>query len=280
MLKRALSVALAANRTANGAIRFQNHFTKGRQLVQSRVITEPAKFLALKLTPCGADELIDWLTSPHEESRAAAYLNAHTVNLGFADQSFAKSLNAMDVVYADGMAVVKEARRRGIPARERVSAADFFMRFLWVATNRKCSLAFVGGPPGLAEKCADHLRGQVPGLDVILVHDGYFAGGGAKEDALIAALKQAGPAIVLLGMGSPRQEALALRLRDEARLPTVWCVGALFEYFTPGHRRHAPPWMREWGLEWLFRLIQEPRRLARRYLIGNLKFLVRCWTWK
>ncbi|MEO8377612.1 MAG: WecB/TagA/CpsF family glycosyltransferase, partial [Candidatus Sumerlaeota bacterium] len=223
------------------------------------------------------------------EPRAAAYLNAHTVNLAFEKQPagglkshrpFRDLLQAMDVVYTDGMAVVKEARRRKIPVPERVSAADFFLRFLWASSGRGRSVALVGGTKDLAGKCGAHLRAVVPSLHISLTQDGFFEPGSDRENALIERLKEARPAVVLLGMGSPQQEAFALRLRDEARLPTIWCVGALFEYFTPGHRRHAPLWMREWGLEWLYRLAQEPRRLSRRYLIGNLEFFFRCRTRK
>ncbi|MCC6545719.1 WecB/TagA/CpsF family glycosyltransferase [Candidatus Sumerlaeota bacterium] len=239
--------------------------------------------MSLKLTPCGVDELVDWLTLPDPATvppRAVGYLNAHTVNLSHQDGTLKQSMNKLDVVYADGMAVVKEARLRGIVVRERVSAADFLVRFLWVAASRGRPIALVGGKNRLAEKCAMNLRELVPKLEVVLVHDGFFMPGSPEEKEVVDQLCAARPAIVLLGMGSPRQEAFALRLRDEARLPTVWCVGALFEYFTPGVRRHAPLWMRERGLEWLFRLMQEPRRMARRYVIGNIRFLFRCLSFK
>lgn len=236
------------------------------------------RFLGLPLDDPGVDGLVDWLTLPEPESvppRVAGYLNAHTANLALRRGSALRPLlDRFDMVYPDGMAVVKAARRRGLAMRERVSAADFFLRFCWAAAARRRSLALVGGPPGLAERCAEELRRRVPGIAIVAMHHGFVPDGGPERDALVEHLRSAAPAIVLLGMGSPRQEALGLELRT-AGLPTVWCVGALFEYFTPGVRPHAPLWMRRSGLEWVYRLAHEPRRLAKRYLLGNIEFLIR-----
>ncbi len=127
----------------------------------------------------------------------------------------------------------------------------------------------------MVEGCAAGLRATVPGLRIAYLHDGYFPAQGGEQERLFGELERLRPDVTLVGMGSPQQEELALRLRDEVALPTVWCVGALFEYHAPGVRKHAPLWMRERGLEWMYRLAQEPRRLAGRYLLGNVEFLLR-----
>ena len=236
-------------------------------------------FLGLPLDDPGIDGLIDWLApppgAPPHAPRVAGYLNAHTANLALRSGSdLGPMLREFDLVYPDGMAVVRAARRRGVPSRERVSAGDFFGRLCWAAAARGRTMALVGGPPGLADRCAEELRRRTPGLNIAMTHHGFVAPGSPERIALKEKLLAARPDIVLVGMGSPQQEALALELRA-AGLPTTWCVGALFEYFTPGIRPHAPLWMRAAGLEWLFRLVQEPRRLAKRYLIGNVEFLLR-----
>ncbi|CAN5216303.1 exopolysaccharide biosynthesis glycosyltransferase VpsK [soil metagenome] len=236
---------------------------------------KPQNFCGLPLHGATASELIDWLVAADPvitAPRFAAYLNAHTTNLAHRKNGqMRRAIKDADFVYADGMAVVKAARRRGIQIPERVSAADFFPQFCRAAADRHRTLALIGGAPGLAEKCAVHLAQIAPDIKIVLTHNGYVD----DPAQLIEQLKHAKPDIVLLGMGSPQQELLAMRLRDEVGIPTTWCVGALFEYFTPGVRRHAPHWMRKGGLEWLFRLSQEPTRLAGRYLIGNPLFLWR-----
>lgn len=234
-------------------------------------------FMGLPIGDPGVDGLIDWLVHPDPGSvapRAVGYLNAHTVNLALRrGGELGPMLRRMDMLYPDGMSVVRAARRRGLDVSERVSAADFFLRFCWAAAARGRTIALVGGTPEVVAGCSAFLSGQVPALRIVLARDGFLKP--REESSLAEELRRLRPAITLLGMGSPRQERLALFLRDTVGLPTVWCVGALFEYHAPGHRPHAPLWMRRAGMEWAFRLWQEPRRLARRYLLGNAEFLLR-----
>jgi N-acetylglucosaminyldiphosphoundecaprenol N-acetyl-beta-D-mannosaminyltransferase len=229
----------------------------------------------LSLAALTADEFIDQLLAwagDRETTRVVGYLNAHTSNLIHRDPNYRRTMQEFDLLYADGMAVVRAAARLappGIP--ERVNAGDFLVRFLWAAQARGRRVALVGSQPQTVARCAATLRKQVPGFEFALVQHGHFTLGSAEEDELLEALAAARPHVVLVGMGSPRQEQWAATLRARGVAPVVWCVGALFEYF--GTRRRAPVWMRQAGLEWLFRLVLEPRRLARRYLLGNLEFL-------
>ena len=235
------------------------------------------EFLGLPLTPLTVDGLLDVLVPPpgvERPPRASAYLNAHTVNMALRRGSeLGRLLPRFDVVHADGMAVVKGARRRGVAVPERLSSADFFWRFCWAAAARRRRVAFLGGEPRVLQACLDHVQQQVPGLQIVWSHHGFFES--AQEDALVAELARLRPDVVLVGLGTPQQERLALRLRDEARVGAAWCVGALFEYYAPGMRPRAPLWMRRAGLEWAYRLAQEPRRLGGRYVLGNLEFLAR-----
>lgn len=234
------------------------------------------RFLGLPLDPVGIDDIVLRLVraaeAPGAEPLVATYLNAHTTNLAFADPQMARAIRHAGLVYADGMSVVKAARRRGIPVPERATAADYLKRFCWAAAARHVPIALVGGAEGLAERCAAALRREVPALRVALAHHGYLDPG--DEARLAEALRASGAGIVLLGMGSPQQERLAHALAARRAAPVLWCVGALFEYFAGGRAR-VPAWMGAAGLEWLFRLSQEPRRLARRYLVGNLQFVAR-----
>jgi N-acetylglucosaminyldiphosphoundecaprenol N-acetyl-beta-D-mannosaminyltransferase len=237
------------------------------------------EFLRLPLSDTGVDGLIQWLVEPDPTAvspRVAAYLNAHTVNLALRQGSKLGPLfQQIDLLYPDGMSVVKAARRKGFPISERVSGADFFWRFCWAAAARKRRLVFVGGEEKILGEFTKVVSREIPHLKVVYSRNGYLPRESAERHKVIGEIKEKNPDIVLVGMGSPRQEEFALELRD-AGIPTVWCVGALFEYFAPNYRAHAPAWMREHGLEWLFRLSQEPRRLAGRYLWGNLEFLWRC----
>ncbi|MBI1293086.1 WecB/TagA/CpsF family glycosyltransferase [bacterium] len=235
-----------------------------------------ASFHGIILSDTGIQGLIQWLVTPSAECRLACYLNAHTFNLATDKGSATAPLLPMfDVIYPDGMAVVWAARRKGFPVSERVSAADYFIPFCETAAGAGRRIALVGGAPGLAEGCAAELRGRVPDLAVAFTAPGFGGSVAEQADSVARQISETGAEIVLLGMGTPRQEQIAVALKERGVRATIWCVGALFEYYTPGVRSHAPAWMRRNGLEWLYRLILEPRRLARRYLIGNFVFIWR-----
>jgi exopolysaccharide biosynthesis WecB/TagA/CpsF family protein len=205
------------------------------------------------------------------------YLNAHNVNVSARDSRYVATLARADVVYADGMSVVWASRLlagRGLP--ERVNAGDFFPAFCRACAGRGLSLYLLGSEPRVSSRCANRLCSTVPGLRIAGATDGFWGRGGEfeSEERLIESIRRAGPDILLVGLGVPRQELWAERHAADLGVPVIWCVGALFEYYG-GRRARAPVWMRRLGLEWAFRLALEPRRLARRYLLGNAEFLWR-----
>ncbi len=205
------------------------------------------------------------------------YLNAHNVNVRSRDTRYAETLARADILYADGMSLVWASRWLcGRPLPERVSAADFFEEFCCEAARRGLRLALIGSAPGVARRCASRMSARIEGLQIPCATDGFWGRGGEFPDeaAALRAIREARPDLALVGLGVPRQELWAGRRAADLGAPVVWCVGALFEYFA-GRRARAPRWMRRAGLEWAFRLALEPRRLARRYLWGNLEFLAR-----
>jgi N-acetylglucosaminyldiphosphoundecaprenol N-acetyl-beta-D-mannosaminyltransferase len=200
------------------------------------------------------------------------YLNAAQYNLACSLEGFGDQLHAMDLLYADGQSIVWAARRSGTTLPERLSAGDFIGEFLQRSASAGLSVALVGGMPGSAARFGQYWQRRIPGLEVRYERDGFFCA--AEEDAVWRAIEESDADVVLVGMGAPRQEAFVGRVSVRGRARLWWCVGALFEY-GPGGLRRAPHWMRRSGLEWAFRLAQEPRRLAGRYLIGNPLFVWR-----
>ncbi len=250
------------------------HFHMARRLISTPI--DSANLFGLKVILPGQMEFVDWITDPTRDLGSPVtigYLNAHTVNLACRHDEIGLAIAALDFLYPDGMSVVKMARNAGYPKAERISAADFFEKFCFASAAKGRRLAFIGGPEGLSRQCADAMKVIVPNLKIPICHHGFLKQN--KFEDLGKKLCRESCNIVLLGMGTPHQERIARYLADQNVASVVWCVGALFEYFTPGYRRHAPLWMREAGFEWLFRLSQEPGRLAKRYLIGNPEFLLR-----
>lgn len=205
-------------------------------------------------------------------ARLITYLNAHCINLYFRDADYARIVDGADCVYADGQAVVWASRFLGQSLPERVNAGDFLQTFCERCAAENLSVYFLGSAAGVAEKAAAKLKKKCLALNVAGCHSGYFKP--EEADALVRKIKKAHPDILLIGMGVPRQEKFAAAHLSELGAPVVWCVGALFEYYA-GVTPRAPRWMRTCGLEWLFRLIVEPRRMWRRYIPGNAAFIFR-----
>ena len=215
--------------------------------------------------------IISWAREKNRP-RLVTYQNAHCINLYFKDADYARIIDQADLVYADGQAVVWASRVLKESLPERISAADFFHEFCELCEKENLSLFFLGSGFGVAEKAAENLKQSCPQLNISGARHGFFSL--PEIPPLVSEIKEAKPDILLVGMGAPRQEQFAFRHFKELRVPVVWCVGALFEYVA-GITPRAPVWMRRLGLEWLFRLALEPRRLWRRYLPGNV-----CFLWK
>lgn len=251
-------------------------------MVNSSMMTFPTQpFLGFHLSALSTEQFLRTL---EEVARARTapfvitYLNAATLNLAYERPDQARRLQQMDCLYADGQAVVWGARWLKHPIPERVNAGDFTIAMTQMLARAGLKLALVGGRPplagqmGEAEQAAQIFRRWAPSLKVVYTHHGYFKD--EEAESVRQGLEAADPDLVLIGMGSPRQEAFALEGSRAGRARVWWCVGALFEYYA-GTRLRAPVWMRRAGLEWIFRLTLEPGRLWRRYLLGNPLFVWR-----
>jgi N-acetylglucosaminyldiphosphoundecaprenol N-acetyl-beta-D-mannosaminyltransferase len=181
-----------------------------------------------------------------------------------------------DLVVADGMPLLWASRVQGAALPERVAGSSLIHTLSQAAARNGASVFLLGGDPGVAERAAGRLRADIRGLRVSGTHCPPV--GFEREPALMAgiqaALSSARPDVVYVALGFPKQERLIRRLRAEH--PAVWfvSVGASFSLVS-GELSRAPAWMRRTGLEWVHRLAQEPRRLARRYLVDGIPFLLR-----
>ena len=209
--------------------------------------------------------------SPKPVPAFVTYLNAACFNIAADDLAYRRILEAAEGVYADGKAIVWASQWLGNPVPERVNAADFIIQFCHEAAARKKRVYLLGSPAGVAEGAAARFCREVPGLDIAGTQSGYF---GDEEVEVKQRIAAAAPDFLLIGMGVPLQEKWAWENREILNARVIWCVGAMFEFYA-GHRRRAPQWMCKAGLEWLFRLLIEPRRMWKRYLIGNARYIWR-----
>lgn len=201
--------------------------------------------------------------------------NAYTLSLARHDPRFAALLDGGDLNLMDGMPLVWLARRLGCRTASRVYGPDLMVEVVRAGRDAALRHYLYGGFGAVPDRAARRLGELAPGADIVGA-DGPDAADGADAEArLVERLDELQPNVVWVALGTPRQDRFVARMRD--RFPCVWVpVGAAFD-FLAGAKRQAPRWMQRAGLEWSFRLATEPRRLARRYLVGNTRFLVGVW---
>jgi N-acetylglucosaminyldiphosphoundecaprenol N-acetyl-beta-D-mannosaminyltransferase len=200
-------------------------------------------------------------------------VNAHCLNLCYADPALRGFFNAADVVFCDGAGVMLAARLLGRRIPERITYADWAWDLAAFAAAEGFSLFFLGARPSVAGAAAKRLKERHPELKISGVRDGYFDHSAGSE-AAVREINAAAPDILLVGLGMPLQERWLMENRSRLEVGVALTGGAVFDYVS-GRLRRGPRLLTDNGFEWLARLLAEPRRLWWRYLIGNPLFLVR-----
>ncbi|MDQ3644408.1 MAG: WecB/TagA/CpsF family glycosyltransferase [Actinomycetota bacterium] len=208
------------------------------------------------------------------ERRRVSYVNAHVLNQAQSNPELHSALQASDIVYCDGYGVRLAARLIGLRVPHRMTGADWVWGIAALCQESRRSLYLLGSDPGAAAGAAHALKRWYPQLDVRGTHHGYFGLGSPHSDRVLEHIAERKPDILLVGMGTPQQELWVDRNRHRIDAPVVWTVGALFDYMS-GRVPRAPYWISDNGFEWIYRLAVEPRRMWRRYLLGNPAFLRR-----
>jgi N-acetylglucosaminyldiphosphoundecaprenol N-acetyl-beta-D-mannosaminyltransferase len=176
---------------------------------------------------------------------------------------------ACDIINIDGMGLVWGARLLGFNVPERVPGIDLFEKLLEIASDRRVSVFFLGARPEVLNKTVEKVRSRFPGLIIAGCHHGYFWD---YEREVVDAIRSSKASLLFVGITSPKKELFINRWRHELGVRFAMGVGGSFDIMA-GVTKRAPKWMQRAGLEWLYRVIQEPRRMWKRYLVTNSKFL-------
>jgi N-acetylglucosaminyldiphosphoundecaprenol N-acetyl-beta-D-mannosaminyltransferase len=218
------------------------------------------------------DQMNEWILRK-KECHCIAATGMHGIVEAHHNSRFKEILNAIDLVVPDGTPLVWLGRRRGHDLPRRVYGPDLMLAFCGVTQEQGYRHFFYGGEPGVPAEVAASLKHRFPGIQVAGSYSPPFRPlSREEEDETVAMISQAAPDVLWVGLGAPKQERWMHEHRNKLDVPVVVGVGAAFDMIS-GRRRQAPRWMREHGLEWLFRLLQEPRRLWRRYLIYGTEFV-------
>ena len=253
--------------------------TRVAETVEREPVVIPVESLmGLRLARIDRWQLLDHIFAALAASRGGWLV---TANLDFLrryvrDGKARALYDCADLRVADGMPLVWACRMQGGPLPERVAGSSLVWLLVELAAAEGRSLYLLGGTPGANAGACKVFKDKHPGLRLCGGSSPSLASPPAEAeiDGLVAELAQHNPDILLVALGSPKQEQVIHSLRS--RFPSTWMVGVGISLsFVAGELRRAPVWMRRVGLEWVHRLFQDPRRLAKRYLIDDLPFVAR-----
>ena len=199
------------------------------------------------------------------------YANAHTMVTAAKDAALQKALEAADLLLADGSGVRWGSKLIGTPIEHNLNGTDLVPALCKQGAAHGLSIYLLGADPGVARDAAANLKQRYPGLTIAGTRNGYFAD--SQLDDVRKEIREAKPHLLLVAMGVPKQE---IWINEHAhKLPKIACmgVGGLFDFMANRVPR-APMLMRKIGFEWVWRLAMEPKRLWRRYVIGNAVFMM------
>jgi N-acetylglucosaminyldiphosphoundecaprenol N-acetyl-beta-D-mannosaminyltransferase len=233
------------------------------------------EILGVRLTAQTFEEAITRLlaAAATRDKLRAHFCTVHSLVESTKDPSLAAAFASAAMVCTDGMPLVWVARRRGAQKAERVAGPDVMLTLCDRGRTAGLRHYFVGGGPGIAERLVERLATRFPGLDVAGMSAPPFRPLTPHEDDELAdRINASGATVVWVGLGAPKQELWAADHEAGLDAPLVLPVGAAFDFHS-GRVRRAPAWMRRLGLEWLFRIAMEPRRLLGRYVTTNVRFV-------
>ncbi len=211
-----------------------------------------------------------------EEKTTGNYIvisNANDVVTSREDIKVREAVNNSSLSVPDGISLVMLARLYGYNLKKRVYGPDLMLEFLKISENKGYSHFFYGSTNDTLNKLILNLKKKFAKLKIIDSYSPPFRDIDNEEDkAIVDRINRASPDVLWVGLGCPKQQLWMYEHRDKLKVPVMVGIGAAFD-FLAGTRKQAPKWMQRLGLEWLFRLITEPRRLWKRYLIGNTMFI-------
>lgn len=219
-------------------------------------------------------EAVDRVVEMASGSRATqlCFLNADCANIAAVDSAYKSILQAAALVLADGIGIRLAGRMVNQHIRENVNGSDMFPILCEALQRKRLSIYLLGGRSGVPEEVGRAMSAKFPELEIRGVRNGYF--GADEETGVIRAIRASGADVLLVAFGVPKQEKWIAAHKEELGVKVAMGVGGLFDFYS-GRIPRAPAWMRELGMEWFYRFLQEPRRMWRRYFVGNAQFLYR-----
>lgn len=207
-----------------------------------------------------------------QQTKHFAFVNTDCMNIAHGNPQYRATLNQCEHVFADGSGLRLACKYNNVALKDNVNGTDMFPRLCKKAAKKGVSIYLLGGKPGIAEQAAANMQKRYPKLIIAGCQHGYF---NQQQTAdVIAQINQSNAHILLVAMGAPKQEQWIQQHLAELKVGAAMGVGGLFDFYADAVSR-APMALRQMGMEWTWRLMQEPKRMWRRYIIGNPLFVLR-----
>ena len=197
-------------------------------------------------------------------------INASKVNLMEEDKELRKIVNSCPLINADGASIVWAAKKLGIPLTERVTGCDLFQKLVEISETKGYKIYLFGAKEEVVVRVKNIFEEKYPNIQIVGYRNGYFTEEDEKE--IVKDMRESHADMMFVAFSSPKKEYWVSKYINELNIPFVMGVGGSFD-IVAGVTDRAPLWMQKHGLEWFYRFIQEPRRMWKRYIVGNLKFV-------
>lgn len=223
------------------------------------------------------DQLIEFIAdcTQKDKKTIVGNVNVRAANLAYELPWYRNFLNRSDLVFCDGFGILVGSKLLGncVQSCHRMTCPDYIEDLVKACERRNASIFLLAGKPGITDKAIQKLRAIAPTI-TIQGHHGYFEKSGTENDAVIEKINQFRPDVLYVGFGMPLQEQWIMENCDRINAKVFLPLGACLDFYTNTVYR-GPRWATDLGLEWLTRLLTEPHRLWKRYLVGNPLFFYR-----
>lgn len=234
------------------------------------------KFLNTQVDNLSMDEALERIDELIKKNKNAYVVTPnvdHIVKLE-TDMDLRKIYRDADLILTDGMPLIWISKLKNEPIKEKVSGSDLFPKVCEMAAKKGYKVFLLGAAEGVAAKAAENLKDKYKNLQIAGTYSPSYGFENKPQeiDFIIKTITEAKPHILAVGLGAPKQEKFIYKYKDTLKVPISLAIGASID-FEAGNVKRAPKWMQKSGLEWSYRLIKEPKRMFKRYLIDDMKIL-------
>lgn len=258
---------------------FQKH-SHSHYNQSSLIEKDPLKLFDIPIQSIMMEDAIEKLNQVilRQDKTKAFFINADCINKVFKDREYYQILRANRLNFADGIGIKIAAKIIGQDVLDNVNGTDMLPHLCRLSAQKGYKLFLLGAAPSVAESAKEKLEQAYPGVQICGTLHGYFHWD-TEAGPIIEEINKKQTDILLVAFGAPLQEKFITRFFEQVQAPVQMGVGGLFDFFS-GRIPRAPLWMRKTGTEWVYRLIQEPKRMWKRYILGNPLFIWRILVWK